>query len=147
MIEVIGNSRRACHWEVVKMPPKARHSECFKTIHQRITAVIADYSPVAVSMEGAFFFKNAKTAMILGEVRGTAIAACALAELPVFEYSPRTAKQNITGWGAAPKDQVAKMVMSVLGLDAPPPPDAADALALALCHSQINRVYFPAEPI
>ena len=65
----------------------------------------------------------------------------------MYEYSPRTAKQNLTGWGAAPKDQVAKMVRSVLGLEETPPDDATDAMALALCHLQTNKAYFPAEPV
>jgi len=65
----------------------------------------------------------------------------------VYEYSPRRAKQNITGWGAAPKEQVARMVKSVLGLNELPPPDAADALALALCHLQTHRGPMQGEPI
>ena len=76
-----------------------------------------------------------------------AIACCAAAGVPVFEYSPRRAKQNVTGWGAAPKEQVAKMVRSVLGLTETPPPDATDALALALCHAQTHRGIVPTEPI
>ena len=80
-------------------------------------------------------------------MRGVAIAGCAAAGVPVFEYSPRRAKQNVTGWGAAPKEQVAKMVRSVLGLAELPPPDATDALALALCHAQTHRGLNPGEPI
>ena len=85
--------------------------------------------------------------MVLGEVRGVAISCCAAAGVPAFEYSPRRAKQNVAGWGAAPKEQVAKMVKAVLGLDETPPPDATDALALALCHAQTSRGLFAGEPI
>ena len=147
VIEQQGSRTGARHWEVVKMGAKARHSECLRTIRERIDAVLAAQRPDAAAMEGGFFCKNAKVAMVLGEVRGVAIACCAAAGVPVFEYSPRSAKQNITGWGAAPKEQVARMVVSVLGLAEAPPPDATDALALALCHAQTNRGIFQSEPI
>ena len=147
VIEQQGSRVAARHWEVVKIGPKAPHSECLRAIRERLDAVIAAHQPEAAAMEGGFFCKNAKVAMILGEVRGVAIACCAAAGVPVYEYSPRTAKQNITGWGAAPKEQVARMVVSVLGLAEAPPVDATDALALALCHAQTNRGIFNSEPI
>lgn len=147
VIEWRGSRAAALHWEVVKMPAKAPHSACLKTIRERIDAVLAAHRPDAAAMEGGFFFKNAKVALVLGEVRGVAIASCAAAGVPVYEYSPRRAKQNVTGWGAAPKEQVAKMVRSVLGLEETPPPDATDALALALCHAQTGRGIFLGEPI
>jgi crossover junction endodeoxyribonuclease RuvC len=147
VIEQQGSRTSARHWEVVKIGAKAPHSECLRTIRERIDAVLAAQKPDAAAMEGGFFCKNAKVAMVLGEVRGVAIACCAAAGVPVFEYSPRRAKQNITGWGAAPKEQVARMVVAVLGLAEAPPPDATDALALALCHAQTNRGIFQSEPI
>lgn len=147
VIEQQGSKTVSRHWEVVKIPAKAPHSECLRAIRERLDAILAKYQPVAAVIEGGFFFKNAKVAMVLGEVRGVAIASCATAGVPVFEYSPRRAKQNVTGWGAAPKEQVARMVKSVLGLNEIPPSDAADALALALCHLQTNRSLLPSEPI
>lgn len=147
VIEQNGTRLAARHWEVVRMDAKAPHSECLRAIRARIGAVLAEHLPDAAAVEGGFFFKNAKVAMVLGEVRGVAIAGCAAAGVPVFEYSPRRAKQNITGWGAAPKEQVAKMVKAVLGLAETPPPDATDAFALALCHAQSSRGVFQGEPI
>ena len=147
VIEQQGSRTSSRHWEVVKTGAKAPHSECLRAIRERIDAVLAAHKPAAAAIEGGFFFKNAKVAMVLGEVRGVAIACCAAAGVPVFEYSPRRAKQNITGWGAAPKEQVARMVLSVLGLPELPPPDATDALALALCHAQTSRGIFKGEPI
>lgn len=91
-------------------------------------------SPDAAAIEGGFFAKNARTAMILGEVRGVVIAACAEAGLSVYEYSPRHAKMALTGYGGASKEQMERMIVSVLGLKEQPPSDAADALALAICH-------------
>lgn len=147
VIEQQGSRSSACHWEVVKIPARAPHSECLGTIRERIDAVLAAHKPDAAAIEGGFFFKNAKVAMVLGEVRGVAIASCAAAGVPIYEYSPRRAKQNVTGWGAAPKEQVARMVVAVLGLSEAPPPDATDALALALCHAQSGRGVFKGEPI
>ena len=147
VIDQQGTRTASRHWEVVKLGAQAPHSECLGTIRERIDAVLAAHKPDAAAIEGGFFFKNAKVAMVLGEVRGVAIACCAAAGVPVYEYSPRRAKQNITGWGAAPKEQVARMVMSVLGLSELPPPDATDALALALCNAQTSRGIFKGEPI
>lgn len=147
VVEVAGARAAARHWEVVKIPARAPHSECLGTLRARLDAVLAAHRPDAAAIEGGFFFKNAKVALVLGEVRGVAIAGCAAAGVPVYEYSPRRAKQNITGWGAAPKEQVARMVKSVLGLAETPPPDATDALALALCHAHTNRGLRPGEPV
>jgi crossover junction endodeoxyribonuclease RuvC len=147
VIEQQGSRSAALHWEVVKIGPKAPHSECLRTIRAQVDAVIAKHKPDAAAMEGGFFCKNAKIAMVLGEVRGVVISCCAAAGVPAYEYSPRRAKQNVTGWGAAPKEQVARMVVSVLGLAEAPPPDATDALALALCHAQTSRGIIKSEPI
>ena len=147
VIESQGSRTVSRHWEVVKITAKAPHSECLRAIRERMDAVLAAHRPDAAALEGGFFFKNAKVAMVLGEVRGVAISCCAAAGVPVFEYSPRRAKQNVTGWGAAPKEQVARMVTAVLGLAEPPPPDAADAFAIALCHAQSSRGLLKGEPI
>ncbi len=147
VIEQQGSRTRALHWEVVKIPAHVPHSGCLRQISERLAAVLAAHQPAAAAIEGGFYFKNAKVALVLGEVRGVAIVACAMAAVPVYEYSPRRAKQNITGWGAAPKEQVAKMVQSVLGLPTLPPADATDAFALALCHAQSGRGLLAGEPI
>ncbi len=120
----------------IKNPADFRHSDCLRRIHEGVTDLIGRARPDTAAVEGGFFFKNAKTAMILGEVRGVVIAACATAGVPVYEYSPRLVKQALTGFGAAQKDQVAKMMMSILGLAEKPQEDAADALAIAICHLQ-----------
>ena len=110
------------------------HSACLANIQAQLAALLARAQPGAAALEGGFFFKNARTAMILGEARGVALAACATAGVPVYEYAPRLVKQSLTGYGAATKTQVARMIMTLLGLRALPPEDAADALALAVCH-------------
>ena len=110
------------------------HSSCLKNIYNEITNHVKKYSPNFVAVEGTFFSKNAKTAMILGQARGAAMSACAQFNLPIVEHSPRTIKQAVTGNGSAQKEQVAKMIMHLLALDTQPQEDAADALAIAVCH-------------
>ncbi|HOW97291.1 MAG TPA: crossover junction endodeoxyribonuclease RuvC [Kiritimatiellia bacterium] len=129
-----GASFRCLDQGLVRNPPAHLHSECLAAIHARVTALLETHRPEAVALEGGFYFKNAKTALILGEVRGAVIAACALRGVPVYEYAPRRVKQGLTGAGAASKEQVGRMVASILGLTELPPEDAADALAIALCH-------------
>lgn len=147
VVEGNATQARALMFDTVKMSAKARHSACLAAIRERMDAVLAEHQPEAASIEAGFFAKNAKVAMILGEVRGVVIASCAAAGVPVFEYTPRTAKQHVTGWGAAPKEQVGKMIVSRLGLAEMPPEDAADALALALCHLSMGRGITAPEPL
>ena len=112
-------------------------SECLRRIDGGIREIISRTKPDAVGIENIFFAKNARTAMVLGEARGVAIAACASQGIPVYQYEPRLVKQAIAGTGAADKLQVRKMVMVLLGLKEEPQEDAGDALAIALCH--LNR--------
>ncbi len=90
--------------------------------------------PDEVVVEGTFFSKNANTAMILGEARGVVIAECASRDIPVYEYSPRKVKLAVVGTGTASKQQVAHMIQRMMGLIEVPQNDAADALAIAMCH-------------
>jgi len=121
---------------IVRNAGSLAHSACLLRIRREIVAVLARARPDVAALEGGFHFRNARTALVLGEVRGVVIAACAEAGVAVYEYAPRHIKQSLTGFGAADKSQVSKMAMSVLGLDEKPPEDAADALATAICHHQ-----------
>ena len=97
--------------------------------------LLADLRPDAVVVERVLFQVNARTAMSVGQASGLALACAARAGIPVVEYSPNEVKQAVTGYGAAGKEQVQRMVQVLLGLDAAPrPADRADALALAICH-------------
>lgn len=126
----------AVEYSLVRNKATLPHSACLCTLQRDLAATLERTSPGAAAIEGGFFFKNAKTAMILGEARGVVIATCAAAGVPVYEYAPRRVKQSLTGFGAAEKAQVAKMVVTILGLRETPAEDAADALALAICHAQ-----------
>jgi crossover junction endodeoxyribonuclease RuvC len=139
VVEAQGSSLRHVDCATLKTSPKWLHSACLKHIAEGISNMIAESQPQEASIEGAFFFKNAKTAMVLGEARGVAIATCAAHGLPVYEYAPRRVKQAVVGVGSAEKHQVARMVMRLLGLTDEPQQDAADALAIAICHIHSHR--------
>lgn len=140
VIEVAGQQMRALAYGRIHNKPKMPHTGCLAEIHRQIDALITEFEPDEAVIEGAFFAKNAKTAMILGQARGTVLAVCALRTLPVYEYSPRSIKQAVVGTGSAQKEQVARMVMRLLGIQEPPQEDAADALAAAICHAHQRGV-------
>jgi len=109
-------------------------------IHSELVKVIADCRPDRMAVENLFYAANVKSALKLGHVRGVAIIAGVSQGLPIDEYSPLEIKQAVVGYGRADKRQVQKMVALLLGLDVPPEPhDAADALAVALCHAHRFR--------
>jgi crossover junction endodeoxyribonuclease RuvC len=110
-------------------------------IVQTLRGILTQFEPTLCVIEGLFYAQNLQTAQILGEARGAALATVAEAGLEIYEMAPRKVKQAIVGYGAAQKIAVAKMVQRMLHLAETPPPDAADALALALVHSQENRRY------
>lgn len=105
-------------------------------IHKGVGALIEDFSPAAVCVESAYYGKNVRSALTLGQARGAIIVAAALRGAEVVEYAPRDIKKAVTGTGAATKEQVAYMVRRHLRLRTDPKPsDAADGIAVALCHA------------
>jgi len=122
-------------------PPKtANRYERLRMIFEAIRLVIQKHTPTQFAIEDVFYNKNARSSLILGEARGAAILAAALADLPVYEYSPREVKQSVTGHGGADKSQVNFMLGKILGLSRPPEnTDESDALAVAVCHAFKNR--------
>jgi len=125
----------------VKCPASWERSRCLVKIAETIREVVKRHQPTVCVVEGLFYAQNLRTALILGEARGAALAAAAETGLEVFEIAPRKVKQAIVGYGGAQKLAVAKMVQRMLNLREPPAPDAADALALALAHAQENSRY------
>ena len=116
-------------------------SRCLAHISVTLRDVLRRFQPTVCAVEGLFFAQNLQTALIMGEARGAALATIAEAGLEIFEIAPRKVKQAVVGYGAAQKLAVAKMVQRMLQLSEPPAPDAADALALALAHSQEQGRY------
>lgn len=143
IIDARGSELRAIAYGRIRNKPNEPHSRCLENIFNSITELIEEHAPDCAAIEGAFFAKNANTAMVLGQARGTAITACAIKGLDITEHSPRKVKSAVVGTGAAQKDQVAKMVMRLLNLDEPPQEDAADALAIAICH--LHQLSLPEE--
>ncbi len=110
-------------------------SERLDQVFRELTAQLERWQPDAVAIEEVFYSVNAKSALKLGEVRGVALLAAARQGLAVAEYAPLKIKSSVVGYGLAKKEQVQFMVARLLSLDAPPQPaDAADALAVAICH-------------
>lgn len=118
-------------WE---MPRRLAH------IYGELCALISQYQPSDAVVEKLFFSKNVRTALSVGQARGVALLAAAQAQLTIHEYTPLEIKQAVVGYGRADKNQVQQMVKVLLQLDfVPQPDDAADALAVAICHAHSAR--------
>lgn len=110
-------------------------------IYRELRALIEERSPMAVAVEEIFFSRNVRTALTVGQARGVVLLAAAEAGLAVHEYTPLQVKQAIVGYGRATKDQVQQMIKMLLGLETiPQPDDAADAIAVAICHIHSARL-------
>jgi crossover junction endodeoxyribonuclease RuvC len=118
------------------LPMPERLLELFK----RLSDVLLLHRPQSAAVEKLFFQRNVRTALSVGQGRGVALLALAQAGLPVSEYTPLEVKQAVTGYGVADKNQVQQMVRALLDLpEVPQPDDAADALAVAICHVHSAR--------
>lgn len=122
---------------VVRTQPDVAMPKRLQEIFLDVQNLIREFAPDEVAIEKLFFGRNVTTAISVGQARGVALLAAALNDIPVAEYTPAEIKQAISGYGNAEKRQVQEMVQRLLGLDAPPQPDdAADGVAIALCHLQ-----------
>jgi len=129
----------------VTTPSNLEDYQRLKILYDELSDLISQYQPDTSAVEKLFFQKNVRTAISVGQARGVAMLTLAQAELPVKEYTPNEIKQTVCGYGNAGKAQVQRMVQTLLTLDElPKPDDAADALAVAICHihhqSFTNRV-------
>ena len=135
-----GPAFRAVAYGVIRTPPSDDLPARLAALLTELEALLAEYPPAAVAVERVLFQVNTRTAMSVGQASGLALALAGRAGIPVVQYSPNEVKLAVAGDGAAGKDEVQRMVTRLLKLAAPPhPPDAADALALALCHAQSCR--------
>ena len=134
---VEGETRRyrLVEYGTIKAPPRERFPARLLKISEGIEALIVRHQPDVCSVEEAFYATNVKVALKLGQVRGVVLLAAERARLEIGEYSPRLIKQTVVGYGNAEKHQVGEMVRILLKLPSVPEPhDAADALAIAICH-------------
>lgn len=115
--------------------PQVNLPDKLQVIYDSVAEIITGYGPTEMAVEEVFFARDPRAALKLGQARGAAIVAGVRAGLEVSEYSAKTVKQAVVGTGAATKDQVSHMVVRLLKLDSPPKEDAADALAVAICHA------------
>jgi crossover junction endodeoxyribonuclease RuvC len=136
VIQSEGRDLRALAYGVIKNSDRIVPSRCLVAIHQQVTDLLQKYQPDAAAVEGIIYLQNYRTAITLGSARGAALLAFAEAGLPIYEYAPKRVKAAATGRGGAQKAQVGFMMRALLGLTENPPPDAADALAIALAHAQ-----------
>jgi crossover junction endodeoxyribonuclease RuvC len=134
VIDSDGPELKAVDYGVVRAPrrdlPQRLH-----IIQGGLATIVERFGPEVAAVEGAFYGRNPRTAMKIGEARGMVLVTLASAEVEIVEYAPATVKQAVTGNGRARKEQVQRMVRVLLDLsETPEPTDAADALALAICH-------------
>jgi crossover junction endodeoxyribonuclease RuvC len=134
-VETDGTRQRIVISGAITASSAAAVPEKLLNIHSRLTALLADCRPDCVAIESLFHAANVRSALKLGHARGVAMLAAVEAGLPVVEYTPAEIKRAVVGYGRAEKHQVQQMVKVILGLAAiPTPHDAADALAVAICH-------------
>ena len=140
VVEFVGAAPRMLRYGALKMRTRTEFGARLREIHELITALVTEFSPDAVAVESVFTALNVGTTLRLAEVRGVVLLAAAQASIPAHSYSPREVKASIAGYGAASKQQMQQMVRATLGLsEYPEPEDAADALAIALCHAHAAR--------
>jgi crossover junction endodeoxyribonuclease RuvC len=140
IVEFAGSRPRMIRFGALKLPARALHPARLRAVHLLITELVEEFAPDAVAVESVFTALNMATALKLAEMRGVVLLAAAQAQVPAHSYSPREVKSSIAGFGGASKQQMQQMVTSLLGLaECPQPYDAADALAVALCHAHLSQ--------
>jgi crossover junction endodeoxyribonuclease RuvC len=140
IVEFGGSRPHLLRFGALKLPARATFAARLYEIHSLIARLVAEFTPDAVAVESVFTALNMRTALKLAEMRGVVLLAAAQAQVPSHSYSPREVKATVAGYGAASKQQMQQMVSSLLGLtEYPEPADAADALAVALCHAQLSQ--------
>ncbi|HEY68913.1 MAG: crossover junction endodeoxyribonuclease RuvC [Chloroflexi bacterium] len=141
VVEEVGGDLRPLTFGVIRTPADRPLPVRLRTIYQAVKALVTEWEPAAAAVEELFFSSNVRTAMSVGQARGVVLLALADAGLTVAEYTPLAVKQAVTGYGNADKAQMQEMVRLLLGLaEVPRPDDAADALAVAICHLHSARL-------
>ncbi len=141
VIEYVGNKFRTLEYGAITTPAGMPTTERLKKIYEEMNMYLDKYKPDAVAIEELFFNSNQKTAINVAQARGVLLVAVANRGIPICEYTPLQVKQSVTGYGRADKKQIQTMVKMLLGLNViPKPDDAADALAIAICHAHSNKM-------
>ena len=136
VIEYSGSKFRTLDYGVIRTPAHTDTEKRLATIYRELKDIIEKYKPDAMAVEELFWNTNQKTGIAVAEARGVILLCAELLGIEIFEYTPLQVKQNVVGYGRAEKKQVQTMVKMLLKLDTlPKPDDAADALAIAICHA------------
>ena len=126
----------------IKPKPKDSLPKRLNYLFEEVNKLLDQFSPDVLAVEDTFYSKNVKSAMILGQARGSIIIAAAQADIPIYEFAPRKVKMSVCGNGAASKEQVSYMVTKILKLKKPPRPlDVSDAMAVGLCYINQSKSY------
>jgi crossover junction endodeoxyribonuclease RuvC len=137
LIECEGGETALVDYGVIAVPDKLKSGERLNYLYTELLKVIRRYKPEVLAIESPFVAKNVRSAMAIGRAQAIALLAAAKEKIPTHEYPPAKVKQRVASYGASSKEQVQEMVRIHLGLaEIPEPNDAADALAVALCHAQ-----------
>ena len=136
-IDSDGRRHRLVCCGAIALPPTVSFPEKLQLIHRGLASLLREAGPDCVAIENVFHAANARSALLLGHARGVALLTAQEAGLAISEYTPAEVKRSVVGYGRAEKTQVQQMIKLLLGLDAVPSPhDAADALAIAICHAR-----------
>ncbi len=137
LIEYKNNAYRPLRFGAITTDANTDFNRRLKIIYEDVSEIIRIFKPEALSIEKLYFQTNQKTAIMVAEARGVTLLAAQQSNIPIFEYTPLQVKTAVTGYGKAKKPQVMEMTRRLLKLpEVPKPDDTADALAIAICHTQ-----------
>ncbi len=146
MLESNGAEEHCLGWGAITTPSGETTQSRLDTLHRKISEIISSHRPAAIAIEDIIYSPRAQSLYQIGHARGVVLLAAAQQDVDVFEYGPTAVKQAVVGYGKAEKAQVAQMVKVLLHLsEVPRPPDAADALAVAICH--LHSLDYPGEKL
>ncbi len=141
VIEVEAGKKKALDYGVISTHKDLPMPDRLKELYTDLNRIIKIHQPDCCAVEQLFFARNVTTGITVGQARGVALLVAAQKKLDIYEYTPLQVKQAVTGYGQASKKQVSQMVKTILGLaEIPTPDDAADALAIAICHSATIKI-------
>ena len=147
VIRVLGNRFQMLEYGIISTPAKTPMEKRLEMIYDNLQELLQKWQPDQAAVEELFFNQNITTAITVGQARGVLLLCCAQNNVPLAEYTPLQVKQALVGYGRADKKQIQQMVKMFLNLaDIPKPDDAADALAIAICHAhnyQTNQRWLP----
>lgn len=136
IIRVLGNQFKPVIYGAITTPAGMAMEKRLVMLYEQLCELIDQYRPEQVAVEELFFNQNVTTGITVGQARGVILLACAQKDIPIYEYTPLQVKQALVGYGRADKKQIQQMVKTFLGLrEIPKPDDAADGLAIAICHT------------